>query len=779
MPAMAINIMKKLLTLFASITVTLGLFYMVANAAPVTPAVGGGTGTSTLPALGSLLAGQSASQYCVLPVGSNGQVPVASSTAPCGISWQAQSGGGSATTTITASGTTVNGPAITFGSSTTILPFVNAGVLQWLLVNTGNWAGTWQGVNSTTFYLASNPNGYTSNVGTVTTSTGLTPTFIPIITGAGSIGNSSISQSGGTTLINGTTPLFDGGGDFIGPNIFMGVTTTAALGNVSQSGGVELFTTSTQITGAQFCGGGYIDVMSTTATTTITLPTFAQIASSTCGASAYVSSFAQQFLRNNSSFNVIQAVSGTQEEIDYSPGTPTVLAPGQTWFIQGQFTGSSTIPINNPSTTLQANITLYQTSTYTNSFAYFNGVGQLVPTSTPATSINGTSSNSFAIVGDGISTTSTVNGTTTTIIAIGAVGDANYYFTSVASDLSSNFVASDTPQSTSASTTVAALSNGTTSIQKWSTQASVPSLPFIPAGLIDIHIDGSQTAGTKPTFLYATLSDITSTGTVVGIIATTENGPVLTGSTNDYDLLASLSEPYTMASTTDRLQVNVIASVSGALLAPTVQIYYGGTSADSRLELPASTADVTNFVPYVGAIKSVNLGVNSIVATNITTTNVTSSYIATNSAGQIVATTTFPAPSSTIYGAGTYLGTSGSNLTVSSTIASSSFTLAINNATTTAPSFTKASWDYKISLSKIACVDEAGTTTLQIYKSTGITSNTNLSQIVASLPCGTGGNSTTTFTTSTLAANEAFFVNVTSTAGTPTLTTVVINAFKL
>ena len=54
------------------------------------------------------------------------------------------------------------------------------------LVNTGNWAGTWQGVNSTTFYLASNPSGYittssitfnasgtaTGNIFTLATSTG-------------------------------------------------------------------------------------------------------------------------------------------------------------------------------------------------------------------------------------------------------------------------------------------------------------------------------------------------------------------------------------------------------------------------------------------------------------------------------------------------------------------------------------------------------------------------------------------------------------------------------
>lgn len=278
-------------------------------------------------------------------------------------------------------------------------------------------------------------------------------------------------------------------------------------------------------------------------------------------------------------------------------------------------------------------------------------------TSAPATTtINNFTSQSFAIQGDGISVTSTVNGSTTIFSTIGDQGEANYYFTNVASDVSSNKVASDTPVSVLASTTVAALSNGTTSLQQWATIANVPSLPFIPAGLFDVHIDAAQTAGTKPTFLYAVVNDITSTGTVVATILQTENGPVLTGTLTDYDLLGSLSDPYTMASTTDRIQVNVFASVSGALLAPTVQVYYGGSSADSRLELPASTADVTNFIPYVGAIKNVNLGSNSLslsgtlsggpatfvgnaTTSNLTVTGVTNALHVAGSNGAVTAFT--------------------------------------------------------------------------------------------------------------------------------------------
>lgn len=110
--------------------------------------------------------------------------------------------------------------------------------------------------------------------------------------------------------------------------------------------------------------------------------------------------------------------------------------------------------------------------------------------------------------------------------------------------------------------------------------------------------------------------------------------------------------------------------------------------------------------------------------------------------------------------------------------ASSTINLTISNPTTTAPSYTKAAWDYKRIITKITCVDVAGTTTLEFYKSSGLTSNSKVSEIVTSLACGTAGNSTVSFTTTTLMTNEALFVNVISTAGTPTETSVEINTYR-
>lgn len=217
-------------------------------------------------------------------------------------------------------------------------------------------------------YIFNNVGGNSSSSGGggVTTSTSLTPNVIPIATGAGSLGNSTLSQPGGGVTSLSNVPILDGAGDYIGPNIFMSVTSTAAVGNFYQGGGVQTFTTSTiNITSTTFCNGGYINIMGATitATTTITLPDYATLASSTCTANTYASEFNQNFIENNSNFNVIQNTSGTRETITYMPGTPSVLAPGQVWFVQGQFQNSSTLPIGNTSGTFQLFVSLYQTST--------------------------------------------------------------------------------------------------------------------------------------------------------------------------------------------------------------------------------------------------------------------------------------------------------------------------------------------------------------------------------------------------------------------------------
>lgn len=219
----------------------------------------------------------------------------------------------------------------------------HAAITQWIPVpidpstNNGFWANALNASGTIT------QNGVPVGFGTITTSTGLSSGFLPIATGASTIGNSSISQAGGTTFINSVTPLFDGGGDFIGPNIFMGATTTAALGNVSFGGGVVPIMTTTTLTGTQMCSGGFFDVVSTTANITLAVASTSAFAGTTCGSSIVAGGWSPQYLRNDSTHTVTVATTGAGESQVFAPGTPSVLSPGQEYFVAGQFEASSTI----------------------------------------------------------------------------------------------------------------------------------------------------------------------------------------------------------------------------------------------------------------------------------------------------------------------------------------------------------------------------------------------------------------------------------------------------
>lgn len=131
--------------------------------------------------------------------------------------------------------------------------------------------------------------------------------------------------------------------------------------------------------------------------------------------------------------------------------------------------------------------------------------------------------------------------------------------------------------------------------------------------------------------------------------------------------------------------------------------------------------------------------------------------------------------------AGAYLGVSGSQLTVSSTLASSSATFNFYNATTTAPyNLASIYTATKKILTSVDCLDYVGTTTFELYYETSVatTSYQSGTVVLGSIACGTGGNTVTSFTTSTLPAGSYLFADVTSTIGTPTFTKVDVQGVK-
>lgn len=123
---------------------------------------------------------------------------------------------------------------------------------------------------------------------------------------------------------------------------------------------------------------------------------------------------------------------------------------------------------------------------------------------------------------------------------------------------------------------------------------------------------------------------------------------------------------------------------------------------------------------------------------------------------------------------GSYLGLSGGILTVSSTVASSSITFNIYDATSTSPyRFSKWQTQTAMTVAKVSCDEQASaTTTIELFKTSTIATTTVGADVVASIACGKAGQTTTTFGTATLSAGDYLIANVSSTAGTPQWTTV-------
>jgi len=161
--------------------------------------------------------------------------------------------GSGATTTING----VSGPTFTLASSTylnivasgTVFTFTNLGVTSTL----GNWLGTWQGVNSSTFYLASNPSLYISTstfnaTGTAfyvpywnSAGTSLSATSTIYVSSTGNVGIGTTSPSALLTVGNNNQFTVEGSGNNVGVgiaapgNLFQVAGGSGALGNFRSS----------------------------------------------------------------------------------------------------------------------------------------------------------------------------------------------------------------------------------------------------------------------------------------------------------------------------------------------------------------------------------------------------------------------------------------------------------------------------------------------------------------------------------------------------------------
>lgn len=203
---------------------------------------------------------------------------------------------------------------------------------------------------------------------------------------------------------------------------------------------------------------------------------------------------------------------------------------------------------------------------------------------------------------------------------IPASSSITYYLTNTASGVAGYLKQLTSVFSPKTDLPFASIASGNTLLQNWITDPGIPNLSSIPAGTFVVHIHADQTAGSRNVQLYAEIWESSSVGVDIAKIGTTELTPVLIGIETEYNIAFVTDVPYIMGSTASRITTRVFASGAVTGSDATVHIFVGGT-ADSHLSLPSNTIDVSNFVPYTGAVNDVNLGTHTISASSASLTN--------------------------------------------------------------------------------------------------------------------------------------------------------------
>lgn len=323
---------------------------------------------------------------------------------------------------------------------------------------------------------------------------------------------------------------------------------------------------------------------------------------------------------------------------------------------------------------------------------------------------------------------------------------------------------------------------------------STTGIHFDAPGIVSFHNGGNQTM---------LLSSTNRVG--IGNFAPTAYLTILPTSTaaaTNYDLLTISSSSgilYLNVSSTGQTYIKELntpsTTVSGTLNAGTLQQggtgvvlttrnvntnapLGGGGALSGDLTLTCTTC-VTSVTAGTGITSSggttpaiTNIGVTSLASSSpITVSNATGS-VTVSCATCVTSVTGGSGISST--------GGTTPVISASSSFASSSVSINIYDATTTAP-YGMGKWRVPtgITIDTVSC-DEfaAATSTVTLYQTTALASVANAANIVTGLQCGITGNTTTTFNLATLNANDFIIASTTATAGTPSWTTVNIHFKK-
>lgn len=268
------------------------------------------------------------------------------------------------------------------------------------------------------------------------------------------------------------------------------------------------------------------------------------------------------------------------------------------------------------------------------------GTGVYTPTTTiPSATFTSLTTTNFGFLTGATSTAGyclQVNGSGTVYNAACPIASIQtYMFTSTTSDVSSTYhtlTSLDTYVSGPLATITTNINTTSTLMGVFATNIGYPNLSVIPVGLLTVHYDTQKAAGANNYYTYASIYKVSAGGVETLLQNTDVSTQTSVNTIVNQTVVAPVTSSIFLVST-DR----IIVKVYGVLLTASanVTLRYDDTTS-ARLELPSPLADVTNFVPYSGATKSVNLGAFGLTTTNLGFSSIASSSILFTGANGVV-----------------------------------------------------------------------------------------------------------------------------------------------
>jgi hypothetical protein len=171
-------------------------------------------------------------------------------------------------------------------------------------------------------------------------------------------------------------------------------------------------------------------------------------------------------------------------------------------------------------------------------------------------------------------------------LIIAANSSPSIYFCTPTFSFGTAYQATVQPYSSFTTLTYPGTPVGTTDIQDWATNAGVPSLKTIPAGVYSQHIVARNASGGNAT-LHAQFWEVSSTGVDIAMIGQSDETVQLTASSLGYVVQFVDANVYTLTNASSRINSRIFATVAGS---PANILLYVGGSADTSFQIPGNVA---------------------------------------------------------------------------------------------------------------------------------------------------------------------------------------------